>query len=133
MNWKTMEEAAKKARKLAYAPYSRFKVGAALLDDHGRIWSGCNVENASYGLSLCAERVAIAKMVSAGSRQWQALALAAKNGVVPCGACLQVLAEFAAPDALVAVPDSSGTATIFRLSDLLPEAFRLDASNAFRR
>jgi cytidine deaminase len=125
MNWDSLFKAARDARKLAYAPYSRFKVGAALLDSQGRVWAGCNVENASYGLSICAERTAITKMVSAGSHKWRAIALAAKDGCTPCGACLQVLSEFATSEAEVAFHDQNGIVLVKPLTDFLPLAFRL--------
>src|SRR5262245_57129050 len=93
------------ARKNAYAPYSQFLVGAALQIVDGDIITGCNVENASYGLTICAERVAIGTAVAAGRREFTAIAIASANGCTPCGACRQVLAEFCAdlPIFLVAV------------------------------
>jgi cytidine deaminase len=92
--------AARRAADAAYAPYSRFRVGAALLCDDGRVVTGCNVENAFYGLSICAERVAVFAAIALGARHFRALALSCPDGqprqpVVPCGACRQVLAEFA--------------------------------------
>lgn len=82
------------ARERAHAPYSRYKVGAALLARSGNIYTGCNVENASYGLTVCAERVAFFKAVSEGEKDFLAIAVATTNGAPPCGACLQVMAEF---------------------------------------
>ena len=92
----TLLQSAKSARDAAYAPYSNFKVGAAVLAGDGRIFTGCNIENASFGASMCAERVAIFAAVAAGQRQIQALAVIADTPqpVIPCGLCLQVLAEF---------------------------------------
>ena len=87
---------AAQAREHAYAPYSRYAVGAALLTRSGRVYTGCNVENASYSLTLCAERVALFKAVSEGEREFQAIAIVTSNGGSPCGACRQVLAEFLA-------------------------------------
>jgi cytidine deaminase len=84
------------AREKAHAPYSKYKVGAALLAKSGAIYTGCNVENASYGLTVCAERVAICKAVSEGEKDFLAIAVATSNGAPPCGACLQVMAEFVA-------------------------------------
>jgi cytidine deaminase len=84
------------AREKAHAPYSKYKVGAALLTKSGAIYTGCNVENASYGLTVCAERVAICKAVSEGEKDFLAIAVATSNGAPPCGACLQVMAEFVA-------------------------------------
>jgi cytidine deaminase len=112
----------------AYAPYSRFKVGAALLDTQGNIHAGCNVENASYGLTLCAERVALASAVARGTRRFQALAIVASGASAPypCGACRQVLAEFAKPGMPVYVASASSlrSAEVLRFGDLLPHSFR---------
>ena len=111
----------------AYAPYSRFRVGAAVRAG-GQIYTGCNVENASYGLSLCAERAAIAAAVAAGARTIDALAVACVDAphaktasAMPCGACRQVMAEFATPD----LPVHVGGAGSFTLAELMPQAFRL--------
>ncbi len=111
-------------RERAYAPYSRFKVGAALLSRDGRVFAGCNVENASYGLTVCAERVALFKAVSEGTREFEAIAIACGKGpCAPCGACRQVLFEFA-PDLTVIMTDSEGKEIrVSKLSDLLPEGF----------
>lgn len=123
-----IEKAAEAARK-AYAPYSKFHVGAALLvAGKKRIITGCNVENASFGLTICAERAALAAAVSAGQRRFEAIAVATARGkpVVPCGACLQALAEFCKPDLIVLVASAGRPARIkiFKLRDLLPHAFR---------
>ena len=118
--------AARAARRQAYAPYSKFRVGAALLTADGKIVTGCNVENASYGLTICAERVAVTKAISDGHRKFQALAIAAPSPLpTPCGACRQVLAEFG--DLVVVCADSRrrATAQFYRLEELLPAAFRL--------
>lgn len=111
-----------KARQYAYAPYSNYQVGAALLTESGRVFTGANVENAVYPLGLCAERVAVFKAVSEGEQRFQAIAVATANGGSPCGACRQVLFEFA-PDLLVFVADASGQYYETRLTDLLPAAF----------
>lgn len=117
-------EAARAAQARAYAPYSGFRVGAALATAGGLTFSGCNVENASFGLTVCAERVALFKAVSAGERDFTVLALwASKGGIFPCGACLQVLAEFAPRLALVLA--SPGDVRATTLAELLPCAFRL--------
>jgi cytidine deaminase len=118
-------ERARAARARAYAPYSGFAVGAALATASGRIVEGCNVENASYGLSLCAERVALAAAVAAGDRAFVALAVAGPDGVAtaPCGACRQVLAEFA-PDLRIVYALPGGVAET-TLGALLPAAFAL--------
>ncbi|MBC7317834.1 cytidine deaminase [Candidatus Bipolaricaulota bacterium] len=112
------------ARRMAYAPYSGFSVGAALLAKDGRIFTGCNVENASYGLTVCAERVALFKAVSEGAKEFVALAVACGEGPCsPCGACRQVLYEFA-PHLLVIMADGSGKNwRTARLSELLPHSF----------
>jgi cytidine deaminase len=112
----------------AYAPYSKFRVGAALLTAGGGVVTGVNVENASYGLALCAERAALAAAVAAGFRRFKAMAVAAsgRQPVVPCGACLQALAEFCGPDfpIIAAKANSPGTARVYKLGDLLPHVFR---------
>ncbi len=118
--------AAREARHHAYAPYSGYAVGAAVCDEDGRIFAGANVENASYGLTVCAERVAIFRAVSEGVRRICALAVVTQDGGAPCGACRQVLAEFADGDALVwCASEESASLTEYRLADLLPDAFRL--------
>jgi cytidine deaminase len=113
---------ARNARNQAYAPYSRFLVGAALRTASGRAYTGCNVENASYGLSICAERVAVFKAVSEGEREFEALAVVTETMAAPCGACRQVLAEFGL-DMQVIVADLEGGREVFTLGDLIPAAF----------
>jgi cytidine deaminase len=110
------------ARQRAYVPYSNFPVGASLLTRSGKIFTGCNVENASYGLTVCAERIAIWKAVSEGETEFEALAVATNIGGSPCGACRQVMAEFA-PDMPVLIADLSGQANATSVSELLPLAF----------
>lgn len=118
--------AAAKARQQAVAPYSQFKVGAALLAGNGRVISGANVESASYGLTCCAERVALFHALTSGADDFLALAVVARlpGGPMPCGACRQLLAEYA-PDAAVWVADSRALRTIreFTVKELLPGAF----------
>jgi cytidine deaminase len=118
--------AAAKARRGAIAPFSRFRVGAALLTRTGEIIAGANVESASYGLTCCAERVALFKALTSGRKNFVALAVVARapGGTMPCGACRQLLAEFA-PRALVWVADSQALKKIreFSVSELLPAAF----------
>jgi cytidine deaminase len=118
-------EAAQVARRRAYAPYSGFTVGAAVLTSSGAIYTGCNVENASYGLTMCAERVAIHNAVAAGEREVMAVAVASEPGATPCGACRQVLAEFAPqPEVLrVIVVDGRGNERPYTLEELLPASF----------
>ncbi|MFO7535448.1 MAG: cytidine deaminase [Kiritimatiellia bacterium] len=124
--------AAVEAASRAYAPYSQFPVGAALVADNGRIFTGCNVENASYGLTICAERAAVAAAVTAGCRCFIHIAIAAGTGgepATPCGACRQILSEFADPDmdCLLVTLDQPGQVRRFRLDALLPHAFSLKA------
>lgn len=119
--------AAIKARQKACAPYSKFKVGAALLTKGGKIIPGANVESASYGLTCCAERVALFRALTSGEKQFSAIAVCARldGGAMPCGACRQLLAEYA-PDAVVWVSDSAkpGEIAEYKVSELLPGAFR---------
>lgn len=117
-------DAACAARTEAHAPYSGFAVGAALLTHDGRIIAGCNVENASYGLTLCAERVAVVRAVAEGQTAWRAIAIASPGGAAPCGACRQVLAEFCT-DLPVLLVDADAPDRIRRttLAALLPDRF----------
>jgi cytidine deaminase len=116
---------AKSAAKTSYAPYSKFYVGAALLGNNGKIYTGANIENASYGLTLCAERAAVSKALSDGCRSFAAVAaVEKKKGVVsPCGACRQFLHEFS-PEMSIAVKKKD-SAVFVPLTELLPEAFSL--------
>lgn len=116
-------KAAAGARERAYAPYSRFQVGAALLARDGRVFIGCNVENVSFGLTMCAERVAVGAAIAAGVSEFEAVALVSdsRQPVVPCGACRQVLAEFR-PDLRIVSSTVSGTRAEFRLDELLPSS-----------
>jgi cytidine deaminase len=112
-----------KVRQRAYAPYSNYKVGAALLTSSGRYFTGCNVENAAYPTSLCAERVAVFKAVSEGEREFVAIAVVTGNAGTPCGACRQVLAEFGL-ETRVLIADAEGSLKQeTSLSELLPGAF----------
>lgn len=120
--WDNLIQQAIQARDNAYAPYSKYKVGAALLTTEGKVFQGCNVENASYGPSMCAERVAVFKAVSEGYNEFQAIAVATVNGGTPCGVCRQVLREFA-PKLIVVVSDVEHNHQVFTLSDLLPHSF----------
>jgi len=126
MTPKALMAEAVKARKRAYAPYSRFAVGAALLTKEGSVYLGCNVENASYGLTICAERNAVWKAVSEGVTEFVAIAVTARDGrgAPPCGSCRQVLHEFA-PNALVYWRDARGRILKRKLTELLPSAFNL--------
>lgn len=116
-------EAAIKARLMAYAPYSQYKVGAAVLSTSGRVFSGANVENAAYPTTMCAERVAIFKAVSEGEREFAAIAVVTSNAGMSCGGCRQVMAEFGL-DTLVLIADDQGQiAQELTVRDLLPGAF----------
>ena len=123
-----MLEAARRASEQAYCIYSKFPVGAALLTEDGRVFEGCNIENASYGLTICAERVALFNAILAGARRIRRIAIACPKGdparpntLMPCGACRQVLAEFADRD-LVVLIDGIGS---IPFCELLPHAFQL--------
>lgn len=116
--------AARAAAENAYAPYSEFKVGAALMDDQGAIYTGCNIENMSYGLTVCAERVALFSALAKGVRRFTALAISAPEAVTPCGACRQVLAEFCDGNFPIAMTDHAGTTVrVMRLGELFPDPF----------
>ncbi|RAS77918.1 cytidine deaminase [Priestia endophytica] len=119
-----MEEA-KKARELAYAPYSKFKVGAALLTENGDVYKGCNIENAAYSLCNCAERTALFKAYSDGNKQYTALAVVADTDrpVSPCGACRQVISELCPSDMKVYLTNLKGDVAEMIVSELLPGAF----------
>ncbi len=127
MNVHDLVQAAIEVRQRAYAKYSQFLVGAAILAGDGKIYLGCNVENSSYGLTICAERAAVFNAVAAGQKQFQLLAVATAGGGTPCGACRQVLAEFAPelPIVLVDVDRPSDIVEV-NLRELLPRAFKLD-------
>jgi cytidine deaminase len=120
-------EAALAARENAHAPFSKFKVGAAIEDETGRIFTGCNVENATYGLTICAERVAVFKAISEGAREFRKIAVAADTEVLtpPCGACRQILWEFCG-DAELTLINLKGKTEVLRMKDLFPRPF--DAS-----
>ncbi len=136
MNYDELTKKAVEMTNISYAPYSHFHVGAALLDKNGKIWTGCNIENAAYGPSNCAERTAIFKAVSEGIRDFEAIAIVggAENSegkpviedfCPPCGVCRQVLSEFCGRDFKIILSDKKGTQKIFTLTELLPESFSL--------
>lgn len=116
--------AALAARENAFAPFSKFKVGAAIEDEGGRIHTGCNVENATYGLTLCAERVAVFKAISEGARQFRRVAVAADTDSLtpPCGACRQILWEFCG-DVEIVLVNPRGKIETYRLKELFPKPF----------
>jgi cytidine deaminase len=120
-----LADAARAAREHAHAPYSRYRVGAALLDEHGRVHAGCNVENAAYPQSLCAEAVALGALVTAGATRVRAVAVAGdgQETIVPCGGCRQKLSEFANADTPVLALDPETIRARHTLGELLPLAF----------
>jgi cytidine deaminase len=124
IDWDALREQAQRAADAAYAPYSRFHVGAALLSDDGRIFSGCNVENASFGLTVCAERTAVFSAVTAGTRRFSGLVVVTSSAlpVTPCGACRQVLHEFQ-PSFEIRCYGSDGASVVTSVAELLPRAF----------
>ena len=121
---KTLVEQAKQVMKMAYVPYSEFPVGAALLTREGKIFTGCNIENASYGATNCAERTAFFKAISEGYKDFVALAVVSEHPgyTYPCGICRQVIQEFA-KDIEVIFQNKEGKTLILRIKDLLPYAF----------
>ncbi|MBI5291889.1 MAG: cytidine deaminase [Chloroflexi bacterium] len=119
----TLIERALAVRRWAYAPYSHYHVGAALLAASGRIYDGINVENAAYGSSICAERTALVKAVSEGERQFEALAVVTDNGGSPCGSCRQMLAEFGLDLRVLLLNGEGAVVRETTLRDLLPDAF----------
>lgn len=125
MNYGELLQIAKDAKTRAYAPYSNFRVGAALLTVDGEIYSGVNVENASYGLTNCAERTAIFKAVSEGERYFKAIAIASdsQNFITPCGACRQVMMEIGGKDLDVVISKNNDEIRILKLEELLPLSF----------
>ena len=114
------------ARQRAYAPYSTYRVGAALRTMRGKVSAGANVENASYGLTVCAERNAVFHAVNAGDKGFEAIAIVADDLPRPCGACLQVLTEFCDPDLRMILASAAGAREVLRLADLLPRPFKLE-------
>ena len=121
---KDLIEQARKSRENAHAPFSNFKVGAALLTESGKVITGCNIENASYGLTMCAERVAIFKAISEGEKNFKHLAVVAdtENLTPPCGACRQIIWEFCG-DVPVILSNLHGKKETVQMSELLPRAF----------
>jgi cytidine deaminase len=117
-------ESASKARELAFAPFSNFKVGAALLAADGELFTGSNIENASYGLTMCAERVAVFKAISEGARNFTKICVVAdtENLTPPCGACRQIIWEFCG-DVQIILSNLSGVTETLQISELLPRAF----------
>ena len=127
MDWEALIRAASETRQRAHAPYSGFRVGAALVTASGAIFTGCNIENRSYGAAVCAERVALASAVAAGDSDPLALVVVADASppALPCGLCLQVVSELAPPDLPVRLVNPAGESRQFRLDELLPHPFEL--------
>ena len=121
---KKLIQKALEARECAYAPYSNYRVGAALLTSSGKLFTGCNVESAAYPTSMCAERVAVFKAVSEGEREFDAIAVVTSNAGTPCGACRQVLAEFGLETVVLTADTGGNLKQEARLAELLPGAFR---------
>lgn len=126
MNYNELIDSAIKAKEFAYVPYSNFKVGAAIITKDGKIYTGCNIENASYGATNCAERTAIYKAISEGNRDFEAIAIVSSSGdfTPPCGICRQVIAEFM-PNGIVILANDKGEIRKYSTSELLPIKFDL--------
>lgn len=129
LNYKLLLEKAYEGRKNAYAPYSKFKVGAAVLMENGKIYTGCNIENASYGATNCAERTAIFKAISEGNRKICAIAIVGTDDeyTYPCGICRQVIAEFADENTEIILGKKSLEYIVKTLAEILPGAFTKEA------
>ena len=136
MNYNELVKTAIEMTKRSYVPYSHFHVGAALLDKSGKVWTGCNIENAAYGPSNCAERTAVFKAVSEGAREFEAIAVVGgpegadgnpeiKDFCPPCGVCRQVLSEFCDRNFKIILANGKGEQKVFTLGELLPESFSL--------
>ena len=129
-DYKLLMEKAKKASKKSYSPFSKFAVGAAVLAKGGKIYTGCNVENSSFGMTICAERCAIFKAVSEGVREILAVAIFSPNedDCYPCGACRQVMYEFQGEEEVVVITNHEDILNIRKLSDFLPYGFKIQNS-----
>ncbi len=124
-------QGARQARRRAYAPYSRYRVGAALLTASGKVYQGANIENAAYPVTVCAERVAVFKAVSEGEREFVAIAVVSANGAYPCGSCRQVLAEFGLDTVVLIAKEDGSLIHQASLGELLPGAFRPEYMRGF--
>ncbi len=128
MDYKELMDRAKEVSKNSYSPYSKFAVGACLVTSNGKMYSGCNFENSSFGMTICAERNAVGSAIADGEREIKAIAIYSPNQkhCYPCGACRQVLNEFKAPEGLdVITEDENDELKISKLCELLPEGFNL--------
>jgi len=127
MDYNLLMDKAKEASKNSYSKYSKFAVGACVLTGSGKMYSGCNVENSSYGLTICAERCAIFKAISEGEKEIKAVAIYSPNqdNCSPCGACRQVIYEFTPKEGAVVITEKNNELVINSITDLLPEGFLL--------
>lgn len=127
MTYEELIKSAEEASKNAYVPYSKFPVGACILTENDKIFTGCNFENASYGLTICAERNAVGSAIAAGERKFKAIAIYSPNmqNCTPCGACRQVLAEFQSDKGLDVITLCSDGIRVHTINELLPEGFVL--------
>ena len=128
VDYKALAAKAIEASKNAYVPYSHFPVGAALMAESGKVYLGCNIENSSFGATICAERTAMSKAISEGEKKFTALAVAADHGdeyIVPCGICRQFLSEFAEEGFRIILRNDKSELEIFTLEELMPHGFKL--------
>ncbi len=127
IDYKLLMDKAKEASKYSYSPFSKFAVGAAVLMSNGNIYTGCNVENSSFGMTICAERCAIFKAVSEGQKEILAVAIYSPNAddCYPCGACRQVMYEFQGENEISIITESKGNPVIRKMKDFLPYGFRI--------
>ncbi len=127
INFELLMNKAKEASKYSYSPFSKFAVGAAVLMSNGEIYTGCNIENSSFGLTICAERCAIFKAVSVGQKEILAIAIYSPNedDCYPCGACRQVMYEFQGENEISVITEVNGTPVVRKMSDFLPFGFRI--------
>lgn len=132
MNYLELINKAKKAKENAYVPYSNFKVGAAVLTESGKVFTGCNIENVSFGATNCAERTAIFKAVSEGEREVKAVAIMSSSGdfTYPCGICRQVISEFS-NDAVIILGNDNGDIKVYSINEMFPNGFTKDNFNDF--
>ncbi len=127
MDYQNLMDRAKEVSKNAYIPYSKFAVGACVLTENGNSYTGCNFENASFGLTICAERNAIGTAIANGERKIKAIAIYSPNGdnCFPCGACRQVIYEFQTDEGVDVITEVNGELKVYKLNDLLPHGFNL--------
>ena len=126
MKYKDLYKKAKEMTEYSYAPFSKFHVGAALLAKNGDVFTGCNVENSSFGATICAERTAMVKAISEGNREWEALAVVSAEGAVwPCCICRQFIREFVDDDFVIITGDDEESLKTLTITEILPEGFKL--------